>query len=48
MRGLGDFVAKIANPIAKTMNLDKSKCGCGNRQEWLNRAFPLKPPDSAP
>jgi hypothetical protein len=48
MRGLGDLVAKIADPIAKTIGINKSKCGCRSRQEWLNRAVPFAPPDSAP
>jgi len=41
MRGLGDLVAKIADPIARAINLDKSSCGCAKRQEWLNRAVPF-------
>jgi len=41
MRGLGDLVAKIANPIARIIRLDKSKCGCAARQEWLNNAVPF-------
>ena len=41
MRGLGDLVAKIAEPIARVINLDKSSCGCAKRQEWLNKAVPF-------
>jgi hypothetical protein len=41
MRGLGDLVAKIADPIARVINLDKSSCGCAKRQEWLNKAVPF-------
>jgi len=48
MRGLGDLVAKIADPIAKTIGLNKSQCGCQKRQEWLNRAVPFPRQDSAP
>lgn len=47
MRGLGDLVAKIADPIAKAVGLNKSKCGCQSRQEWLNHAFPFQRQDSA-
>lgn len=42
MRGLGDLVALIAEPIARAINLDKSKCKCGQRQERLNAAVPFK------
>ena len=48
MRGLGDLVAKIADPIAKTIGLDKSKCGCAKRQEMLNQLVPFQRQDSAP
>lgn len=48
MRGLGDLVAKIANPIAKAINLDKTKCGCAKRQEQLNQLVPFQRPGSAP
>jgi hypothetical protein len=41
MRGLGDAVAVIANPIAKIIGLDKSKCGCAARQEALNKLVPF-------
>lgn len=47
MRGLGDLVAKIADPIAKAVGLNKSKCGCQKRQEWLNQAVPFQRQDSA-
>lgn len=42
LRGLGDLVAKIAEPIAAAIGLDKSKCGCAKRQATLNRIFPFK------
>lgn len=48
MRGLGDLVAKIADPIAKAINLDKAKCGCAARQQRLNELVPFQRPDSAP
>ena len=41
LRGLGDAVAVIANPIAKIIGLDKSKCGCAARQEALNKLVPF-------
>jgi hypothetical protein len=41
LRGLGDAVAVIANPIAKIIGLDKSKCGCAARQEALNKFVPF-------
>lgn len=41
MRGLGDLVATIADPIARAIHLDKSKCKCGQRIEWLNAAVPF-------
>jgi hypothetical protein len=47
LQGLGDLVAKIANPIAKAVGLNKSKCGCQKRQEWLNQAVPFQRQDSA-
>ena len=45
--GLGDIVAKVAQPIAKTIdsvaktNL-KSCGGCKKRQEKLNQLLPIK------
>lgn len=42
MRGLGDLVAKVADPIARAIGLDKSKCGCAKRQEALNRLVPFE------
>ena len=42
MRGLGDLVAKMADPIARAIHLDKSSCGCVKKQEWLNKAVPFK------
>jgi len=41
MRGLGDLVAKMADPIGKIIGLDKSKCGCAKRQDALNRLLPF-------
>lgn len=41
MRGLGDFVAKLANPIAEIIGLDKNKCGCAARQQRLNELVPF-------
>lgn len=42
LRGLGDAVAVVANPIARVLRIDPEKCGCKQRQEALNRAFPFK------
>ena len=48
-RGLGDTIAKVtkatgidklANNMAKSMG--KEDCGCGQRRDTLNRAFPYK------
>lgn len=41
LRGLGDLVALVAEPIARAVNLNKSKCGCAKRQEWLNAKVPF-------
>jgi hypothetical protein len=41
LRGLGDLVAVFAEPIARAINLDKSKCGCGKKQDWLNAKVPF-------
>lgn len=46
VRGLGDIVAKVAQPIAKTVDAvagtDLKNCGgCKKRQEKLNQRFPL-------
>jgi len=47
--GLGDTIAKVtkatgidklANNMAKAMG--KEDCGCGQRRDSLNRAFPYK------
>jgi len=46
LRGLGDLVAKIADPIAKAVGIDKTKCGCVKRQETLNRLLPFQRQDS--
>lgn len=42
LKGLGDAVAVVANPIARVLRIDTEKCGCKQRQEALNRAFPFK------
>jgi hypothetical protein len=42
MQGIGDLVAKIAEPIANAIGMDKKNCGCQKRQEWLNRYFPFR------
>jgi hypothetical protein len=42
MRGLGDLIAKVADPIGKAIGLDKAKCGCAKRQERLNRLVPFR------
>tara|TARA_R100000988_G_C4006344_1_gene172908 strand:+ start:1161 stop:1334 length:174 start_codon:yes stop_codon:yes gene_type:complete len=48
-RGLGDTIAKVtkatgidkvAHNMAKAMG--KDDCGCGQRRDALNRAFPYK------
>ena len=41
MRGLGDLVAKVANPIAKALGINTQGCGCKQRQEALNRLVPF-------
>lgn len=49
IRGLGDVVAMVANPIKKAAlavaNDEWKKriqnCGCAQRQEWLNKQFPF-------
>jgi hypothetical protein len=40
---MGDVVAIIADPVARVVGLDKSKCGCGNRQAALNETIPFSP-----
>jgi len=45
-RGLGDIVHKVAQPIAKTIDLVlgtniKNCGGCKKRREFLNKAFPM-------
>ena len=44
MRGLGDLVALVADPIGRALGLDKAKCGCAARQDALNRAVPFHRP----
>ena len=41
LRGLGDLVAVVAEPIARVIGLDPARCGCGARREAMNRAFPF-------
>ena len=41
MRGLGDLIAVVADPIGKALHLDPAKCGCDRRQAWLNRVVPF-------
>ena len=41
MRGLGDLVAKVAQPIAKVLHIESSKCRCAKRQAALNRIVPF-------
>lgn len=41
IKGLGDIVAIVAEPIAKAAGIDKSKCGCARRREALNKMFPF-------
>lgn len=48
LRGLGDAVAIVADPIARVLRLDPAKCGCAKRREKLNRLVPFPRRDSAP
>lgn len=41
LRGLGDLVALVAEPIGRAIGLDKAKCGCAKRQDALNRLVPF-------
>lgn len=46
LRGLGDLVAKIAQPIAAAIDAVagtslKTCGGCQKRREWLNKNIPL-------
>lgn len=48
-RGFGDTIAKVTkatglDKVAKTMAkaAGKSDCGCNDRRDTLNRAFPYK------
>jgi hypothetical protein len=51
MRGLGDLVAKVAEPIKRTIikhgprtlanKLATGNCGCNKRKEMLNRMVPF-------
>lgn len=42
LRGLGDLVAVVADPIARAIGLDKGRCGFAARQAALNRAVPFR------
>lgn len=51
-RGVGDSIAKLTHAIGLDKVVEKvadalgiEDCGCGKRQEILNKAFPYKPPD---
>ena len=49
IRGLGDVVAKVAQPIAKVIDkIAKTNIqgcgGCARRQEYLNKKFPSDTP----
>lgn len=47
MRGLGDAIALVANPIARILRIDPKKCGChgpNGRQAALNKAMPFTSP----
>ena len=51
LRGLGDAVAAIAQPIARTLDAvtgsNLANCpACSKRQETLNHAFPFRPPSA--
>lgn len=39
--GLGDVVAKFAEPIKRAAPKLFKNCKCKARQEWLNKHFPL-------
>lgn len=39
-RGLGDFVASVAKPIAGALGLDPGCTPCAQRQQTLNMLFP--------
>ena len=48
-KGLGDTIAKVTkatgiDKVAQSMAkaVGKSDCGCGQRRDTLNRAFPYK------
>jgi len=42
MLGLGDLVAVVARPIGDALGLDPAKCGCNQRQDWLNKLLPFR------
>jgi len=41
MRGLGDLVAMVAQPVARALHIDSAKCGCAKRQAVLNKWIPF-------
>lgn len=41
MRGLGDAVERVVQPIAQAIGID-SCGGCAERQALLNRLFPFR------
>ena len=41
MRGLGDAVAKVAEPIKRAMPKLFKNCNCEGRKKWLNEHFPF-------
>lgn len=41
LRGLGDLVAFVAEPIARAIGMDKAKCGCAQRRQALNKLLPF-------
>lgn len=44
LRGMGDVLAIIADPIASTVGIDKARCGCGQRQKLINEELPFARP----
>jgi hypothetical protein len=41
LTGAGDLFALIAEPVAKLLRLNTSKCGCAARRARWNRALPF-------
>ncbi len=44
LKGLGDLVALVAEPIAQALKIDPAKCGCKARRAWLNDKVPFTRP----